>query len=763
MGKVHLEINSASLQRNANRIYGVIVSLGILLSAFVYYSTDKIERSASILIEHEIPIFGQLQKLDSSLTEQELYLNEYYANQDSDLYSEHFKQASLNINQLLKDLQEHNVAPQQITDLSKTQKKITDLAAIFDENMQSGASGKWDTAREHLEMFSMYRQQTKPIVQSIAADTDKRVMQQYTNTKQNLAQTSYIVLAYSVLILVLATFIGRYIKSYILVSGKNKRLALFPQRNPNPIISLDKNNNLVFSNPATKKLITALNLSDDIFYQSLKNQVMTSQQHILNCKQPHRRFEFIIGGKTLDCEIHWLEDMETWDLHLSDITQRKLAEDKLNYQAYHDQSTGLYNKNKFYEILNDQCELNAHFVIGSIEVRNYSKLVSQLGIEQTGKVLQEVAELLQPLLNDIIDDYPFTFYKTSEKQFSIIIEADFCTERLHKIVHQIETKIEREAFCNAKHIELDFGFCCFPEHAKDKSSIIKCLNIALDQAIATEHSSLIIYSQQLGETISKELALTEQLRVAISNKELELYFQPQLNIQNGQIVGLETLIRWITPDGFISPAEFIPLAEKSGLIIPLGEWITINACKQAKYLIDQGYKDIVVAINISPQQFQHPNFYDMIVGALAFTQVPAKNIELEITEGVIMYNESDTIDLLHKLKAVGLMLSIDDFGTGYSSLSYLKQFPIDKLKIDQSFIFNVNTNEADKAIVSAIVDLGKNLGLTLIAEGVEELEHLNILKDMGCQEIQGYYFSRPLPVAKLHTFLQDNQDHKAFA
>jgi EAL domain-containing protein (putative c-di-GMP-specific phosphodiesterase class I)/GGDEF domain-containing protein/CHASE3 domain sensor protein len=763
MGKVHLEINSASLQRNANRIYGVIVSLGILLSAFVYYSTDKIERSASILIEHEIPIFGQLQKLDSSLTEQELYLNEYYANQDSDLYSEHFKQASLNINQLLKDLQEHNVAPQQITDLSKTQKKITDLAAIFDENMQSGAGGKWDTAREHLEMFSMYRQQTKPIVQSIAADTDKRVMQQYTNTKQNLAQTSYIVLAYSVLILVLATFIGRYIKSYILVSGKNKRLALFPQRNPNPIISLDKNNNLVFSNPATKKLITALNLSDDIFYQSLKNQVMTSQQHILNCKQPHRRFEFIIGGKTLDCEIHWLEDMETWDLHLSDITQRKLAEDKLNYQAYHDQSTGLYNKNKFYEILNDQCELNAHFVIGSIEVRNYSKLVSQLGIEQTGKVLQEVAELLQPLLNDIIDDYPFTFYKTSEKQFSIIIEADFCTERLHKIVHQIETKIEREAFCNAKHIELDFGFCCFPEHAKDKSSIIKCLNIALDQAIATEHSSLIIYSQPLGETISKELALTEQLRVAISNKELELYFQPQLNIQNGQIVGLETLIRWITPDGFISPAEFIPLAEKSGLIIPLGEWITINACKQAKYLIDQGYKDIVVAINISPQQFQHPNFYDMIVGALAFTQVPAKNIELEITEGVIMYNESDTIDLLHKLKAVGLMLSIDDFGTGYSSLSYLKQFPIDKLKIDQSFIFNVNTNEADKAIVSAIVDLGKNLGLTLIAEGVEELEHLNILKDMGCQEIQGYYFSRPLPVAKLHTFLQDNQDHKAFA
>jgi len=763
MGKVRLEINSASLQRNANRIYGVIVSLGILLSAFVYYSTDKIERSASILIEHEIPIFGQLQKLDSSLTEQELYLNEYYANQDSDLYSEHFKQASLNINQLLKDLQEHNVAPQQITDLSKTQKKITDLAAIFDENMQSGAGGKWDTAREHLEMFSMYRQQTKPIVQSIAADTDKRVMQQYTNTKQNLAQTSYIVLAYSVLILVLATFIGRYIKSYILVSGKNKRLALFPQRNPNPIISLDKNNNLVFSNPATKKLITALNLSDDIFYQSLKNQVMTSQQHILNCKQPHRRFEFIIGGKTLDCEIHWLEDMETWDLHLSDITQRKLAEDKLNYQAYHDQSTGLYNKNKFYEILNDQCELNAHFVIGSIEVRNYSKLVSQLGIEQTGKVLQEVAELLQPLLNDIIDDYPFTFYKTSEKQFSIIIEADFCTERLHKIVHQIETKIEREAFCNAKHIELDFGFCCFPEHAKDKSSIIKCLNIALDQAIATEHSSLIIYSQPLGETISKELALTEQLRVAISNKELELYFQPQLNIQNGQIVGLETLIRWITPDGFISPAEFIPLAEKSGLIIPLGEWITINACKQAKYLIDQGYKDIVVAINISPQQFQHPNFYDMIVGALAFTQVPAKNIELEITEGVIMYNESDTIDLLHKLKAVGLMLSIDDFGTGYSSLSYLKQFPIDKLKIDQSFIFNVNTNEADKAIVSAIVDLGKNLGLTLIAEGVEELEHLNILKDMGCQEIQGYYFSRPLPVAKLHTFLQDNQDHKAFA
>lgn len=759
-----MEINSASLQRNANRIYGIIVSLGILLSAYVYLSTDKIQTSTLQLLEHDLPIFGQLQALQSRLTEQELYLNEYYANQNRDLYTSDFTQASAQIDILLNQLLELNVAPLQIKRLSTIQQNINQMALNFDNNMQFGSGGaKWDLAREHLAMFSMYRQQTRPIVQNISDNTNVRVMQEYKNTKQNLSQTSSIVLAYSALILILATVIGRYIKSYILVSVKNKRLAQFPKRNPNPIISLDNNNQVVFANPATDKLITRLGISSAIFHQQLINQVAELQNQIKNDNQQHRRIEFNFSDMTIECEVHWLADIETWDLHLSDITQRKLAEDKLNYQAYHDQDSGLFNRNKFHQDLAIFCQHPSHFAVGLIEIRNYSSLISQLGIEQTSIIVKELASLLTPFLDQIIDDQPFNFYHTSEKQFALLVNADFCTNRLHKIVHQIEKKIEKQLFCNAKHLELDFGFCCFPEHANNATGIIKCLNIALDQAIVTDHSSVIIYSDPLGEKLSNEIALIEQLRLAIEQKDLELYFQPQINIQTGQIIGLETLIRWPTEDGFISPAEFIPLAEKSGLIIPLGEWITLHACKQAKQLIDLGYKDIVVAINISPQQFQHPNFLDMITGALAFTQVPAKNIELEITEGVSMYNEADTIALLNEIKAAGLMLSIDDFGTGYSSLSYLKQFPVDKLKIDQSFIFNINQNEADKAIVNTIVDLGKNLGLTLIAEGVEEQSHLDILKEMGCHEIQGYYFSRPLPVTKLHEFLHNKQDNQAFA
>ncbi|MDC2887735.1 EAL domain-containing protein [Psychrosphaera algicola] len=195
---------------------------------------------------------------------------------------------------------------------------------------------------------------------------------------------------------------------------------------------------------------------------------------------------------------------------------------------------------------------------------------------------------------------------------------------------------------------------------------------------------------------------------------------------------METLIRWQLRDKFIPPIDFIPLAEKTGLIVPLGDWILLNACNKAAALIEQGYKDIVVAINISPQQFNHPSFYDTVVGVLEKTQVPAENIELEITEGVIMYNETDTIAMLQKLKDSGVKLSIDDFGTGYSSLSYLKQFPIDKLKIDQSFIRQIELNKDDKAIVSTVIELGNNLGLTLIAEGVEELSHMEILSDLGC-------------------------------
>ena len=752
-----MEISSATMKRNAGLIYGVIITLGVLLSSFVYLSTQKAEKNTLSLVEQEIPIFEQLQRLDTLFIEEELYLNEYYANQNRDVYLEDFKQASILTKHALDELHAQNVKPEQIQKLKAIQKNILDMAVEFDQNMEFGdrdTTEMWDLARQHLESFAMYRQEVKPIVEEIIAETNQRVEDSYLQTRSSLTQTSQIVLAYSVMILIFAIIIGRYVKSYIFVSVRNKRLALFPQRNPNPILSLDSDNHVAFANPATHKLLRSLNLSMDEFCQTMLNHVEQHQVQIREKELTSNKFEFALSGKILDCELHWLQDLETWDLHLVDVTKRKEAEAQIAYQAFHRVDTGLLNRNKFVQSLEQLTQSSEHVAIGSMEIRHYSQMVSRLGFESANNVVNELADLLARLFKDALSEQDYEFFQTSDKQFSLIINTDFCVDAIDKLVKTVESAVESKTFCNGMHTELDFGFCCYPEHANSATDLIRCVNIALDHAIAIEHSSLVMYDKELGDAISKEIELAEQLRIAIEKQHLTLHFQPQLDIRSDKIVGVETLIRWPHEGGFIPPVDFIPLAEKTGLIIPLGQWIVTQACIKAKSLIVEGYTDFIVAINISPQQFQHPSFFDMIVKTLEETKVPPENIELEITEGVIMYNEAETILLLHKLKELGLKLSIDDFGTGYSSLSYLKQFPIDKLKIDQSFIKNIDSNNADKAIVNTVVDLANNLELTLIAEGVEESSHLSILKQMGCQEIQGYFFSKPLPEEALSDFLQ---------
>lgn len=758
-----MDLNSAKLKRNAGLIYGTIIFLGALLSTFVYTSTQKIKHNTLTLVDHEIKVFERLQKLDTLFIEQELYLNEYYANQNESLYQVQFLKTAEQVDIELRVLEQVGVPLEQVNALKSIQSKTAELAKSFDQNMRLGdpnSGAMWDLARSHLETLAMYRGEIKPVVTQIGISTNQRIAVQYENTKNSLDRTIQLVLAYSGLIIFIAFVVGRAIKTSISVSVKNKRLALFPQRNPNPILSLDEKNGVKYSNPAMTELLAGLNIELNDFMAHLHDTLKEQQGVIRNEGLSHDKVLITIGELLLECNIHWLADLNSWDLHFVDITQKHAAQTQLNYQAFHDQQTGLFNRNQLYLDLDKICDQEDRYAISLFEIRGFSQIVSRIGLQQTEVLVGQLANTLKNEVTLILPNDHHTLYRTSEKQFALVIQTTACEIEITKLVSQLERIVEARVFNNGVNLELDFGFTCYPEHTTDAHSIIKSATIALDQAIAIDHASVVIYSEQLGQFITKELALTDQLRNAIENQELTLHFQPQLDIQKQQIVGVETLVRWPTDDGFISPMEFIPIAEKSGLIITLGNWIMLQACYKAAELIELGYKDIVVAINISPQQFNHPSFYETVLGVLAQSQVPPQNIELEITEGVIMYNESETIALLHQLKETGVKLSIDDFGTGYSSLSYLKQFPIDKLKIDQSFIKQIEKNNDDKAIVSTVIDLGNNLGLTLIAEGVEEQSHLDILYELGCQEIQGYFFSRPLSSDVLNQFLETFHEDK---
>ena len=254
------------------------------------------------------------------------------------------------------------------------------------------------------------------------------------------------------------------------------------------------------------------------------------------------------------------------------------------------------------------------------------------------------------------------------------------------------------------------------------------------------------YSKELNAKALDQLTIETDLHRALENKEFEMYYQPKVDTQTGRILGAEALIRWNHPEkGLIPPYQFIPVAESSGLIKAMGEWTLYEACRQNKTWQEQGLAKIIVSVNISPTQFQQKNLLNIVEGALSDANLETEYLDLEILEGAAMHDLDQTVAIIQQFKNIGISISIDDYGTGYSTLSYIKNFPVDNLKIDRGFIQNIVADSGDQAIVSSTIVLAHKHGLSVVAEGVEDDQQLALLQNMGCDEIQGYYFSRPIP------------------
>jgi predicted signal transduction protein with EAL and GGDEF domain len=303
-------------------------------------------------------------------------------------------------------------------------------------------------------------------------------------------------------------------------------------------------------------------------------------------------------------------------------------------------------------------------------------------------------------------------------------------------------------------VTTSIGISVFPEDGHDSDSLIKHADNAMYQAKGNGRNSYQFFTQEMNRRTLERISLRTKLSHALKRQELSLHYQPQVDLQSGRIIGAEALLRWNQPMlGMVSPAQFIPIAEENGLIIPIGEWVLREACRQNQEWRKLGLPDITVATNLSAVQFRQKNFDKMIMAIVHESGLAPSACELEITESVVMQDAGTTIALLQQLKTFGLKLSMDDFGTGYSSLNYLKKFPIDKLKIDQSFVRDMMIDPDDAVIASTIISMAQSLRLKVIAEGVETVEQLAFLRQQGCDEMQGYYFSKPLPAEKFACLL----------
>lgn len=442
----------------------------------------------------------------------------------------------------------------------------------------------------------------------------------------------------------------------------------------------------------------------------------------------------------------------------SDISIMKSSEANLKYLALYDPLTTLPNRNLFHKRLRKAiqhaCLHNSMIAVLFIDLDRFKVINDTLGHSTGDLLLQQVGTRLQHAVSEHT-----TVARWGGDEFAIILTDITSVQDAVQAAEEILYSCTSPFYLNKREIFISpsIGISFYPHDGLDMETLVKHADTAMYQAKENGRKQYQLYEPGLGTSSIKQLELENHLRKALDKEEFELYYQPQIDLTTGKMVGMEALIRWIHPQlGFIQPSDFIPLTEEIGMIVELGEWVLREACQQNKAWQEAGYPPVCVAVNLSAKQFQHKTLVSTVAAILEETRLDPQYLELELTETVAMDHALNVIETIQQLKDLGVTVSIDDFGTGYSSLSYLTRFPIDNLKIDRSFIYNMHENPDSLAIVSAIAAMSHSLKLKIIVEGVETHEHLSYVQELKCHMGQGYLFSKPLPSKEMERLLAEN-------
>ena len=446
-------------------------------------------------------------------------------------------------------------------------------------------------------------------------------------------------------------------------------------------------------------------------------------------------------------------------LVICDLTEVKREAKKVAYLVSHEKLTRLPNRSLLKEHIRASIQRKKErdntppfFAVYFINIDNFTRINDALGRSVGDKILRIIAKRLKALRKegDLVAHLggdEFALFVTHLKNKKEAVE----------LASTMINKIDRRIIFNDQqlHLSVSIGISFYPENGKDDEVLISKADVAMRHAKRLGRNNFQFFTAEMNHTLSEALHLEQSLREALKNNELEVYYQPQVDLKTGTIHGLEALVRWPQQDGkMIPPSTFIPVAEESGLIQNLGQWVLDESCRQGKAWQDAGIPPIRMSVNLSPQQFLNSDIVSMIKSILLKTGFDARYLEIEITEGAVMQNFPKALETLSQFKKLGGQVSLDDFGTGYSSFSRLKNMPIDQLKIDQSFVFDIAESRADAAVTHAMITMAHDMGIVVVAEGVESLQQLEILKRQNCDEFQGYFFSRPLPASGITTLLQ---------
>ncbi len=730
-------------------VYLFVLGVSGAISYFVYQTGNSISRVNHELTDEQLPLLGYSSQLKHWLNEHERILYEHYATEDEKHNLPKLILAQENINLNLDRLQRAFPHDDKVTQLIALNGNTVATGNQIIAVLKSQSEDRWTQVRELLAAVSKMGRNSQPLINSLndIIKNEIAVSNQHSITK--LRDMSTWVSLFSFAVLLVACFVGYYIYHRIRENTERRRMVLFIEKSPNAIASLNWDGEIQFENVSWRKRFNVDH--GDHFINNLREKITEfktdASKLMLWC--------FHSNGEDLEVNIHNIASLKQVMVFVENITDRVKAQKSLEFLAYNDPLTGLPNFKKLEIDLDNH--LASHkkeplFLI-SIMVKRLRSVSTTHGYSVSDALLKSSTVRIKNSIIPVDNLFQSSrLYRYSGAKFLILLDGMKEPTTNDSLFSQIDdcllTAMRRPLKTIFGSFFLDLQTACvvYPDHGVSSDLLIKNSNAVMNEAQKRNTQSLLLFDTEISAREKYWYELENDLRTVDFESQFYLVYQPKVDIKTGKMNSMEALVRWQHPDkGLISPVEFIPVAEESGLIYKLGLWVLNAACVKAKdWCTKENDEFFQVAVNVSPSQLLNASFLDDVLGCLKQTNLDAKHLEIEITEEVLMEDQETCVDALNGIQQAGISIAIDDFGTGYSSLGYLNKFPIAKLKIDRSFITDIHENVNNKAIVNAIIDLSHNMGVEVVAEGIESEEELRELKSLNCDQGQGFLFDKPL-------------------